>query len=82
MIKPNNCSLNDDGFRKFPMRKKRLFSNGEPLFFLYNENPRFERGFREAYSYESKRITLCYNGRRPASHSQNRKEKYEWTRIV
>ena len=28
-----------------------------------NENPRFERGFREAYSYESIGLTLCYNGR-------------------
>ena len=27
-----------------------------------NENPRFERGFRKAYSYESIGLTLCYNG--------------------
>ena len=26
------------------------------------ENPRFERGFRKAYSYESIGLTLCYNG--------------------
>ena len=32
------------------------------LSFLDNENPRFERGFRKAYSYESIGLTLCYNG--------------------
>ena len=42
---------------------------------MYNENPRFERGFREAYSYESIRPALCYNGRGLPTASMTKGER-------
>jgi len=43
--------------------------------FFMQENPRFERGFRKAYSYESIRQTLCYNGRGLPTATKAREEK-------
>ena len=44
------------------MTSAALFAMNGAASFLDNENPRFERGFRKAYSYESIGLTLCYNG--------------------
>lgn len=54
-------------------RIKALYWEGNG--FVIQENPRFERGFRKAYSYESIRQTLCYNGRGLPTASKAREEK-------
>lgn len=45
----------------------------EASSFLCNENPRFERGFRKTYSYES--FTLCRNKARSSNRKTSKGEK-------